>query len=239
MLRRIMVMLLWLASNAVAAGVEAQAPSDFATVISPIMANLRSAMSYARTGNVALAQIESGDALAAWKQLQRFAGTAPPPYQPAAFDAFLTTGSEHLTAADRALGGGDATAAGSELRGLRRSFHDLRRLSGLYDLGDCVFELAPAMESLRDAAARFTEQLPHRAAETVATASVFRDRLQRCNDWAGTDVSGQPEFRRLIDGAIASSGEISRAALAGDAPLVHRYLIELQSYAQLLDFRFG
>jgi len=35
------------------------------------------------------------------------------------------------------------------------------------------------------------------------------------------------------------SAAIGNAAMAGDAALVHRYLLELQSCAQLLDFRFG
>ena len=237
MLRRITTILLWLTLNVAAAGAEAL--PDFANGIVPVMASLRSAMSYARMGNIALAQIEIGDALVGWKQLQQLKGTARPPYPPVAMDAFLTTGGDQLIAAERALDRGDADSAIREVHGLRRALHELRRHSGLYDLSDCVFELAPAMTSLREAATRFDEQLPHRAEETVATASVFRDRLQRCNDCASADVSRQPEFRRLIDGAIASSGEISRAALSGDAPLVHRYLIELQSFVQLLDFRFG
>jgi len=33
--------------------------------------------------------------------------------------------------------------------------------------------------------------------------------------------------------------EIGRAAAAGDTALVHRYLIELESFVHLLDFRFG
>ncbi len=241
MLRRIITLLIWLASTGLSLDAGSAAPADFASALQPILGNLRTAASYASTGNIALAQIESGEAMAAWNRLQRqFAGAAPPPYTSAAFDAFLAAGRERLAAADHALELGDSLSAGDQLRSLRQSFHDLRRASGLYDLGDCVAEIGSAMEVLRVAASRFNEDaMPRRAEDTVAAAGVFRDRLQRCNEWAGADVAGQPEFRRLIDGAIASSGEIARAAVAGDGPLVHRYLIELQSYAQLLDFRFG
>ena len=38
---------------------------------------------------------------------------------------------------------------------------------------------------------------------------------------------------------MASAGEIGSAAMAGDAGLVHRYQIELQSFVNLLDFQFG
>ncbi|RTE89393.1 hypothetical protein D6B98_31025 [Bradyrhizobium sp. LVM 105] len=206
----------------------------------PMMANLRTAASYARTGNIALAQMEIEEATATWKQLATHTPFPHPPYAPVALTEFLGRGGERLGAAARALDSGDVVAAGRELLLLRRSFHELRRRSGLYGLADCVFEIAPAMDKLRVAATHYGEHpAPARAEETIASASAFRDRLQRCNDWARADVADTSEFRRLIDGAIASSTEISHAAMAGDGPLVHRYLIELQSYAQLLDFRFG
>jgi hypothetical protein len=240
-LRCIIVLLAWLVATGPGLGAEAGKPADLSTAVQSIMANLRTAASYARTGNIALAQIESEEAMAAWKMLQGSATATPlPPYQPPALQEFLTAGRAQLAAAIGALSGGDNVGAGRDLAAIRRSFHDLRRQSGLYDLGDCVFEVAPAMDGLRRAATGFGAQPAlSRAEGTIGAAAAFRDRLQRCNDWAGAEVARQPEFRRLIDGAIASAGEIGHAAMAGDGPLVHRYLIELQSYAQLLDFRFG
>ncbi|MGY4314177.1 hypothetical protein [Bradyrhizobium sp. JR3.5] len=239
-MRCIIVLLAWLASHALAFGADADKPADFTSAMGPIMANLRSAASYARTGNIALAQMEADEAVVAWKRLEPNTSAPLPAYAPAAVSDFLDRGRESLTAATRALDSGDDVAAGRELLSLRQSFHELRRNSGLYDLGDCVFEIAPAMEKLRVAATRYGEQpAPANSEDTVAAASAFRDRLQRCNDWAGPEIAEKSEFRRLIDGAIASSSEIAHAAMAGDGPLVHRYLIELRSYAQLLDFRYG
>lgn len=240
-MRCTIILLAWVASTGLAIGADDGGGKDFASAMQPIMANLRTAASYARTGNIALAQIETDEATSAWKHLQdQPAAAPPPPYQPAALAYFLAQGTAQLTAAASGLSSGDNAAAGRALLALRRSFHDLRRGAGLYDLGDCVFEIAPAMEKLHSAASGFGEQAaPGRAEEIVAAASAFRDRLQRCSDWANSDAAKQPEFRRLIDGAIASSSEIAHAAMSGDGPLVHRYLIELQSYAQLLDFRFG
>jgi len=239
-LRCIIAVVAWLASTALVLSAETGKPVDFASGMASIMANLRSAASYARTGNVALAQIETDEAVAAWKRLAPTAHGPLPAYAPAALAEFLDRGGERLTAATRALDGGDNVVAGRELFALRQSLHELRHRSGLYDLGDCVFELAPAMEKLRVAATRYGAQpAPANAEDTVAAASAFRDRLQRCNDWASAEIAEKSEFRRLIDGAITSSGAIAHAAMAGDGPLVHRYLIELQSYAQLLDFRFG
>lgn len=240
-MRCIIFVLAWLGASGLAAAAEAQKPADVASTIQPIMANLRTAASYARNGNIALAQMEIEEALTAWKRLREITTSSTSPvYAAAASLEFLARGNRQLTEAAHALDTGDNVAAGRELLALRRSFHELRRQSGLYDLGDCVFEIAPAMERLRTAATRFGEQAaPAHAEDTVAAAGAFRDRLQRCSDWASADISAQGEFRRLIDGAIASSGEIAHAAMAGDGPLVHRYLIELQSYAQLLDFRYG
>jgi hypothetical protein len=240
-LRCTIIMLAWLASCGLVLGADAGRARDFASAMEPIMGNLRTAASYARTGNIALAQMETDEAVAAWKEFHQTTASGPlPPYAPTALAEFLAKGDDQLSAATRALDSGDNVAAGRELLALRRSFHDLRRHSGFYDLGDCVFELAPAMEKLRVAATRYTEEpAPAHAEDTIATAGAFHDRLQRCNDWASAEISGQGEFRRLIDGAIASSSHIAHSAMAGDGPLVHRYLIELQSYAQLLDFRYG
>ena len=234
-----MVLLAWVTSTELALGAEADRPADIASTMAPIMANLRTAASYARIGNVALAQIETDEAMARWERLVRNANALSAD-APAELTEFLDRGRDRLTMIAGALDRGDNVVAGRELLALRQAFHALRRRAGLYDLGDCIFEIAPAMETLRLAASRYGDQPASANAEaTVAAASAFRDRLQRCNEWANGEVAARGEFRRLIDGAIASSGEIAHAAMAGDGPLVHRYLIELQSFAQLLDFRYG
>ncbi|MDN5001335.1 hypothetical protein ACFQZO_10610 [Bradyrhizobium sp. GCM10027634] len=239
-MRCIIALLAWLASTVLVLGTEAGKSADFASAMPTIMANLRSAASYVRTGNIALAQMEIDEAVAAWKRLEPTGSGALPAFAPAAMSDYLDRGRGRLATITRALDSGDNIAAGRELLALRQSFHDLRRDAGLYELGDCIFEIAPAMEKLRVAATRYGEQpAVANAEDTVATASAFRDRLQRCNEWARPEIAEKSEFRRLIDGAIASSGEVAHAAMAGDGPLVHRYLIELQSYAQLLDFRYG
>ncbi|WP_164937885.1 hypothetical protein [Bradyrhizobium guangxiense] len=238
-MRCTIALLAWLASNMLALGGETGRLADVTSAMAPILANLRTAASYARTGNVALAQIETDEAVARWKQLVPNRNPLPAD-APAELAGFLDRGRDRLMMIAAALDRGDDAAAGRELLALRQAFHALRRHAGLYDLGDCIFEIAPAMETLRAAAIRYGGQpAPANAEETVAAASAFRDRLQRCNEWANGEIAAQGEFRRLIDGAITSSGEIAHAAMAGDGSLVNRYLIELQSFAQLLDFRYG
>ena len=56
---------------------------------------------------------------------------------------------------------------------------------------------------------------------------------------AGAGTRETPEFRRLIDGAKASLALIPKAIETRDKSLVHRVLIELRSFDNLLAFRFG
>ena len=48
-----------------------------------------------------------------------------------------------------------------------------------------------------------------------------------------------PEFRRLVDGAKASLTLIPKAIATRDSDLLHRVLIELRSFDNLLAFRYG
>jgi hypothetical protein len=63
--------------------------------------------------------------------------------------------------------------------------------------------------------------------------------LERCDGMAGDAVRNEPEFRRLVDGAKASLALIPQAVATRDGDLLHRVLIELRSFDNLLAFRFG
>ena len=63
--------------------------------------------------------------------------------------------------------------------------------------------------------------------------------LDRCDEIAGATVREAPEFRRLVDGAKASLLLIPKAIATRDADLLHRVLIELRSFDNLLAFRYG
>jgi hypothetical protein len=56
---------------------------------------------------------------------------------------------------------------------------------------------------------------------------------------AGDAVRQAPEFRRLVDGAKASLTLIPKAIATRDGDLLHRVLIELRSFDNLLAFRYG
>jgi hypothetical protein len=70
-------------------------------------------------------------------------------------------------------------------------------------------------------------------------ASGYGSTLGRCDGIANESVHKSPEFRRLVDGAQASLGLVSKAVETRDNDLLHRVLIELRSFDNLLAFRFG
>ncbi|UFZ03718.1 hypothetical protein LQG66_31655 [Bradyrhizobium ontarionense] len=239
MLRRaimLSLLLLWCFGHGPRA--EAGDSNDLPALMQSAMAGLRTAASYGRTGNIALAQIELDDARRAWTQLSRLTEQPIAPYVAKSFADLLATGRERLSMADDALTAGDSAGAAADIATLRRALHALRREAGVVELSDCVFDLSSAMDELRSVATRFGAAKAD-TSEVVQAGTALRERLQRCNGLAPPDIAGQAEFRRLIDGAIASAGEIGSAARTGDAGLVHRYQIELQSFVNLLDFRFG
>jgi hypothetical protein len=63
--------------------------------------------------------------------------------------------------------------------------------------------------------------------------------LDRCDGMADDAVRKAGEFRRLVDGAKASLTLIAKAIATRDSDLLHRVLIELRSFDNLLAFRFG
>jgi len=63
--------------------------------------------------------------------------------------------------------------------------------------------------------------------------------LRRCDGMAPRSIHDHPEFRRLIDGALASLAQFPKAVDTRDADLLHRLMIELRSFDNLLAFRYG
>jgi hypothetical protein len=52
-------------------------------------------------------------------------------------------------------------------------------------------------------------------------------------------IRDRAEFRRLIDGALATLAQVPKAVETRDGDLLHRLLIELRSFDHLLAFRYG
>jgi hypothetical protein len=73
----------------------------------------------------------------------------------------------------------------------------------------------------------------------ASKAAVYSYALDRCDGLAGEALRKSPELRRLVDGAKAGLALIPKAIATRDSDLLHRILIELRSFDNLLAFRYG
>lgn len=234
MLKRRSCIVGWLALALAWAAIPARADDldDFNGAVEAAMSHHRVAAGYLRTGNIDLASLELEGLREAWGKVS----TLP---RPAAFrspERYTTTILEiaaGLIGTTLVLNLGRPDVAAGSLNTIRTSLSALRRENGVTVLGDCVLDANVSMDALfaLDGKADW-ESL---AAGSQSHAST----LQRCGDTAPSSVRTAPDFRRLIDGALASLAQMPKAVEMRDADLVHRLLIELRSFDNLLAFRYG
>ena len=212
--------------------------ADFNAAVEQAAAHNRVAIGYLRTGNVDLASVELDRLRQAFEQV-----TARK--RPAVFDAKLyvktmTDVAMRLVTADMLLNSGRADPARQSLLGVRDDFYDLRKSAHVAVLADCVRDAGDAMDALMVYNNRDLDfAKPGVAADLAARTDTSGKTLARCDGMADPEVRKEGEFRRLIDGAKASLAQMPKAIATHDANLVHRLLIELRSFDNLLAFRFG
>jgi hypothetical protein len=202
----------------------------------------RVAIGYLRTGNADLASIEIDQLRIAWGKLTaRFAGRRPDAFDGDQLYAPLFTGvSARLVAADLMLKSGRLDATRQSLDAIRGDFYDLRKAAGIAVLADCVRDANAAMDALMPYNDRALDWTKSDTRYGIASkASVYGYVLDRCDGMASEAVRKAPEFRRLVDGAKAGLALIPKAIATRDGDLLHRVLIELRSFDNLLAFRFG
>ena len=216
--------------------------ADFNAAVEAAESHNRVAIGYLRTGNVDLASLEIDRLHESWSVLQqRFAGKPPEAFAGVErYGTLWTVVTARLVAADLMLKNGRPDAASQSLDAIRGDLYDLRKAAGIAALTDCVRDANTAMVALmlyNDRALDWTKVETH---DDVANkASRYGAVLDRCDGMARDAVRQAPEFRRLIDGAKASLALIPKAVATRDGDLLHRLLIELRSFDNLLAFRFG
>ena len=125
------------------------------------------------------------------------------------------------------------------LVGMRNGRYALRQASGIVVLADCVRDANAVMDALmayNDRALDWSK--PETRFGVASKASIYGYVLERCDGIAGEPLRKAPEFRRLLDGAKAGLALISKAIDTRDSDLLHRILIELRAFDNLLAFRF-
>jgi hypothetical protein len=203
------------------------------------LAHLRAAWSYARTANGDLAGIEADAFLTAWDEVERAVPSAKAGDEAkmaALVDEVRKLGTDALDRIDsgRVV---EAKESLAQARGAIRAFqHD----AGIETFADCIWDANRAGDALW---IHIPDRPDLRKAATAARVGdavrAYSAALTRCNETAPPDVAGEEEFRRLMDGALASLIVVGQAVDARDGGLLHRYLIEIISIDRLLYFRYG
>lgn len=216
--------------------------ADFNAAVEAAAAHNRVAIGYLRTGNVDLAEIELDRLRAAWAAVnRRFAGHRPKVFEGnPAYVTAMTDIATRLVTADMMLNSGRPQVARDALIGIRDDLYNLRKSAGIPVLADCIRDAGDAMNALMAYdSAMLDLAKPALGSEIVDKAKQYGQTLARCDRMATPAIRNEPEFRRLIDGAQASLVRIPEAIAARDTDLLHRLLIELRSFDNLLAFRFG
>jgi hypothetical protein len=215
---------------------------DFDAAQSEAYVHYREAAFYTRTGNTPVAGLALDEFVMKWAALvDRYADSPPAVY--ASDQKFGETLREILTRAEsglEALDADDPETAREAISPIRGMLGELRRRSGVVTWSDLVDELSAAMDVLAryrrevkdlddaDAVTRVREQ-------AAAVAALF----VRCNKEAAPDIAGDPEFRRLVDGAAGSMEKLMKSLETKDSLLFRIGIGELRSYERIMYLRFG
>ena len=223
-----------------AAATRADDVADFNAAVEAASAHLRTAQGYVRTGNVDLATLALERADAAWRDhVGRSAAKPPGPLASnPLFGTTLTTVATHLVAARMFLASGRPEATADALQAIRRDLAALRRAAGITVLADCVLDANAAIDRLLAAGDGAPAGSPARA-EVAGFAAAVGETLRRCDALASPAQQADPEFRRLIDGALRSLAQVPAAVAAEDTGLLGRLIDELRAFDRLLAFRYG
>lgn len=201
----------------------------------------RTALGYLRTDSLDLASFELDKMKNAWGDLTGQFGGSPPSAlrdNPHYTEALVDVPTRIVTAMIM-VNLGRTDIAGNSLQAIRLELSKMRRESGIEVLADCVLDYNNAMAQL----IAYDETPPDwnradAATEVAARAAAVENVSKRCDKMAGTERE-RPEFRRLIDGTLASLKFVPQVIETRDNELLHRLIGELRAYDNLLAFRYG
>jgi hypothetical protein len=206
--------------------------SDFHAAVEAAMSHHRVASGYLRTGNIDLAALEIEGLRESWGKVSAL--PRPSVFRdPQRYTATMLDVAARLIGTRLVLDLGRADVARESLDAVRRSLSELRRASGVMVLADCVLDANVSMDAL------FANDAKPDWESVTAGAESHQATLQRCDRMAPPAIRNHAEFRRLIDGSLASLAQVGKAVETRDTDLLHRLLIELRSFDHLLAFRHG
>jgi hypothetical protein len=205
-----------------------------------VAAHNRVALGYLRTENVDLATAEIERMKDAWGAFaERFGGNRPAPFRDnKLYVTMLVDVPTRIVTAMIMVNFGRPDIARTSLQAIREEIAAMRRESGVEVLADCVLDANAAMDALyRDHAPDWDQ--PATPADIAAKAEAYGAAVKRCDAMAPASLRTDAEFRRLVDGVAASLAFVPKAVAAHDGDLLHRVIVELRSFDNLLAFRYG
>ena len=234
-----------MASAVLLAGLAAARADDLApfnAAMEEVASHNRVAIGYLRNENFDLAVIELERMKDSWGAFaEKFGGQRPERFRDnKLYVTMLVDVPTRIVTALIMINFGRPTIATSSLEAIREEMSAVRRESGVTVLADCVLDAHAAEEALspyRDNAPDWNDVAATR--DITAKADAYGAVVKRCDGMAPEAVRTNPEFRRLVDGIAASLAFVPKAVKEHDRDLLYRVLIELRSFDNLLEFRYG
>jgi hypothetical protein len=234
-----------LASVVLLAGGNAARSDDLAlfnAAMDDVASHNRVAIGYLHNENLDLAAVELERMKDSWGAFaERFSGNRPEPFRDnKLYVNMLVDVPTRIVTALIMINFGRPDIAGNSLEAIRDEVSEVRRASGVEVLADCVLDSHGALEAFavyRNKAPDWNE--PATPTDIAAKADAYGTAVKHCDATAPEAVRTNPEFRRLIDGVVASLAFIPKAIAEHDRDLLYRVIIELQSFDNLLAFRYG
>jgi hypothetical protein len=233
-----------LACFAILLSLAAQTPAaadklgDFNAAVEKAAAHQRVAIGYLHTGNIDLAAVEIEHMRTAWGAVTSLKRPAALNRDPQLYTTTMLDVSTRLVAAQIMVDSGRPDAARQSLEAVRAELHALRKANGIVVLADCIGDANAAMDRLMTFNDRALDWSTDAAAVSNGAAA-YRTAIDQCDAMAAADIRASGEFRRLVDGARNSLSQVPKAVADRDTDLLHRLLIELRAFDNLLAFRYG
>jgi hypothetical protein len=216
--------------------------ASFNAGIEDVASHSRAALGYLRSQKADLAGVELAQMKEAWSAFaERFGRDRPEKFRDnALYVTMLVDVPTRIVTAMIMINFGRPDVAAGSLQAIRQELSAVRRGSGVELLADCVLDANAAMEALlayQDAPPDWDR--PATVTDFAARATAYGAAVARCDAMAAPSLSQSDEFRRLVDGVAAALAFVPKAIAARDDDLVHRVIIELHSFDDLLAFRHG
>ncbi len=242
MMKHLFAIALALALAATTAPAGAGSTGDWLAAQARIDGQVRHAMFYARTGNVAGLAVAYPSAEDGWRMLAaRYAAARPDVFaEDARWQADLDAVTARFSRARQAFEREDWQAMRAALAEARNLWRAQRRRNRLWIFADCVAEMRAGVAKL----SRYRAAPPDPAdamamGQVRETVLITRHWYHRCRAEAPEAYRGLADFKRLFDDAIELLDFAAQAVASADVARLIRNIRGLRSYDGLIWLRFG